>query len=114
MASESADQPFDTITPSVEGAEPAGLRDAVGTLMREGHVPGLSLAVVDQDRQLLAGGFGAASLVGAVPATPTTAYLWFSMSKIVTATAALRLADDGLLDLDAPLHEYAECLRAPG
>ena len=103
-----------TISASVAGSEPAGLRDAVGTLMRDAHVPGLSLAVVDGDRQLLAGGFGAATLAGAVPATPTTAYLWFSMSKIVTATAALRLADDGSLDLDAPIHEYVEYLRAPG
>lgn len=103
-----------TIAASVSGSEPAGLRDAVDTLMREGHVPGLSLAVVDRDRELLAGGFGAASLGGAVPATSMTAYLWFSMSKIVTATAALRLADDGVLDLDAPLHEYVEFLRAPG
>jgi CubicO group peptidase (beta-lactamase class C family) len=36
------------------------------------------------------------------------------MSKLVTATAALRLADEGALDLDAPIDEHAEHLRAPG
>jgi CubicO group peptidase (beta-lactamase class C family) len=36
------------------------------------------------------------------------------MTKIVTATAALRLADEGRLDLDAPVREYVDYLRAPG
>ena len=36
------------------------------------------------------------------PATASTSYLWFSMSKIVTATAAFRLFDEGRLDLNAP------------
>jgi CubicO group peptidase (beta-lactamase class C family) len=36
------------------------------------------------------------------------------MTKIVTATAALRLADEGRLHLDAPVREYVDYLRAPG
>ena len=36
------------------------------------------------------------------------------MTKIVTATAALRLADEGRLDLDAPAADYVSYLRAPG
>lgn len=36
------------------------------------------------------------------------------MTKPVTATAALRLSDQGLLDLHAPVHEYLPWLRAPG
>jgi CubicO group peptidase (beta-lactamase class C family) len=82
--------------------------------MREGHVPGLSIAVVDRHRLLFAAGFGAADLATGTPATADTAYLWFSMSKIVTATAALRLADEGRLDLDAPAAEYIGDLRSPG
>ena len=39
------------------------------------------------------------------PATADTGYLWFSMSKIATATAAMRLADERRLDLDAPVRE---------
>ncbi len=82
--------------------------------MRDGKVPGLSFSVVDSDRQLVAGGFGSADLAGEVPATARTAYLWFSMSKIVTATAAMALSEAGQLDLDAPADEYVRCLRAPG
>lgn len=93
---------------------PDGVLAAIATLIDSGHVPGLSLAVVDRDRLLFAAGFGAADLATAAPATPTTAYLWFSMSKLVTATAALRLADEGRLDLDAPAADYIDYLRAPG
>lgn len=96
------------------GSTPDGVPAAVTTLMTSGHIPGLSLAVVDRDGVLFAAGVGAADLASATPATPSTAYLWFSMSKIVTATAALRLAEDGRLDLDAPVGEYVDYLQAPG
>ncbi len=103
------------ITGTVDtGTAPAGLYATVDSLMRDGHVPGLSMAVVSRDRLLFAAGFGMADLADAVPATPATAYLWFSMSKVVTATAAMRLSDDGLLDLDAPVGEYLDYLQAPG
>jgi CubicO group peptidase (beta-lactamase class C family) len=88
--------------------------EAVGAMMCEASIPGLSLAVVSRDDVLISGGYGAADVPSGAPATPSTAYLWFSMTKIVTATAALRLADEGRLDLDAPAVEYVECMRAPG
>ena len=69
-------------------------------------VPGLSVAVVKGDRVVWEQGFGFADLATSTPATPSTSYLWFSMTKIVTATAVLRLAEGGNLDLDAPADEY--------
>jgi CubicO group peptidase (beta-lactamase class C family) len=76
--------------------------------MHAHHVPGLSLAVLDRAGVLVAGGYGAADLSDGAPATATTSYRWFSMTKPVTATAALRLADEGSLDLDAPVDEYVD------
>ena len=96
------------------GAPPAGVPAAVGAMMQAGRIPGLSVAVVNRDRVLFAGGFGLADRERNTPATASTAYLWFSMTKIVTATAALTLADEGRLDLAAPAMEYVGCLRAPG
>jgi CubicO group peptidase (beta-lactamase class C family) len=90
------------------------LATAVDTLMRKGRIPGLSVAVVHREEQLFARGYGSADLSRALPATQSTEYLWFSMSKIVTATAALALSDAGRLDLDAPAHEYVDYLRAKG
>ena len=83
------------------------------TMMRTGRIPGLSLVVVDSQRSLYAGGFGTADLATGAPATPATVYLWFSMTKIVTATAAMTLVEDGRLELDAPVADYVDCLRAP-
>ncbi|WP_138732553.1 serine hydrolase domain-containing protein [Modestobacter excelsi] len=78
-------------------------RATITDLMGRHHVPGLSMAVTDPDRLLFAEGFGHADLATRRPATAHTRYLWFSMSKIATATAVLRLADEGRLDLDAPV-----------
>jgi CubicO group peptidase (beta-lactamase class C family) len=71
-----------------------------------GAVPGLSVSVVKGDHLVWTEGFGFADLATASRATPQISYLWFSMTKIVTATAVMRLAEGGNLDLDAPADEY--------
>lgn len=96
------------------GTPPRGVAEAAAAMMRRGGVPGLSMAVVNRDRLLLAAGYGFADLAAKTPATPSTSYLWFSMTKIVTATAACRLVDEGRLDLDAPVDEYVDYLQARG
>jgi CubicO group peptidase (beta-lactamase class C family) len=96
------------------GTPPDGVTDAVETMMRAGAVPGLSMAVVDRGGVVMAGGFGLADRAEVRPATASTSYLWFSMTKMATATAALRLADEDRLDLDASAGEYVGYLRAPG
>jgi CubicO group peptidase (beta-lactamase class C family) len=92
-------------------AAPEEVRAAITTMMRAAHVPGLSIAMVRAKRLLFADAFGVADLAAGTPATVDTSYLWFSMSKPVTATAALRLADEGRLDLDAPASQYVPFLR---
>jgi CubicO group peptidase (beta-lactamase class C family) len=87
-------------------------RTTITGLMARHHVPGLSVAVTDAHRLLLADGFGSADLAAGRPATPGTGYLWFSMSKIATATAALRLADEGRLHLDAPIRSFVPTYTA--
>jgi CubicO group peptidase (beta-lactamase class C family) len=77
-------------------------------LVESGALPALSVSVVKGDRLVWTKGFGFADLAAASPATPRTSYLWFSMTKIVTATAVVRLAEGGKLDLDAPADE---CFR---
>lgn len=82
-------------------------------MMRDAGVPGMSVAVVRHDRVLFTAALGWADLTGPVPVTTRTSFLWFSMSKIVTATAAARLSDEGRLDLDAPVGEYLAWPRRP-
>jgi CubicO group peptidase (beta-lactamase class C family) len=93
---------------------PADVRAFAGFVddkVRAEGVPGLSIAVVKGDRVVCARGFGLADLATMVPATPRTGYLWFSMTKIATATAAVRLAEQGRLDLDAPADEYYRAFK---
>src|SRR4051794_9099812 len=87
-------------------------RAAAAELMARYHVPGLSVAVTDRERLLYAEGFGHADLAARRRASANTRYLWFSMSKIATATVAMRLADHGLLDLDAPVDTVVPGYRA--
>src|SRR3954470_4535279 len=87
-------------------------RAAAAELMARYHVPGLSVAVTDGERLRYAEGFGYADLAARRRATANTRYLWFSVSKIATATVAMRLADHGLLDLDAPVHTLVPGYRA--
>jgi CubicO group peptidase (beta-lactamase class C family) len=93
----------------MEGADMSAVDEFdtfVGARMRADAVPGLSVAVVDGDRVRWLRGFGTADLATGAPAGPQTAYLWFSMTKIVAATAVMRLSEQGLLDLDAPVSGY--------
>jgi CubicO group peptidase (beta-lactamase class C family) len=84
--------------------------DALEAFLQEktetNSVPGLSVSVVKGDRVVWERGFGFADLATSTPATSATSYLWFSMTKIATATAVVKLAEHGNLDLDAPVTDY--------
>ncbi|HWM00714.1 MAG TPA: serine hydrolase domain-containing protein [Actinophytocola sp.] len=90
----------------VDGVDVGVLAARVEATMRADRVPGLSIAVVGPEGVRWQRGFGVTDLTSAAPATERTPYLWFSMTKIVTATAVMRLAGEGVLDLDAPVVDY--------
>ncbi len=52
------------------------------------------------------GAAGLADIEQRRPATEATVYLWFSMTKIATATAVVQLAERGKLGLDEPVATY--------
>ena len=66
------------------------------------------------ERLLYAEGFGHADLAARRRASANTRYLWFSMSKIATATVAMRVAGHGLLDLDAPVDTWCRAIGRRG
>ncbi|KQX07764.1 MULTISPECIES: serine hydrolase domain-containing protein [unclassified Leifsonia] len=80
--------------------------ETVARAMRAAQVPGLSIAVVDRTSTIFAGAFGHADLADVAAATTTTRFRWFSMTKLVTATALVRLADQGKLDLQSPVRAH--------
>ena len=75
-------------------------------IAQQGGVPGFSVSVVKGSRIRFIEGYGLADLAGKVPATPETVYMWFSMTKIVTATAIMQLAENGKLALDDPVGKF--------
>ncbi len=97
-------------------ATPGGhWRDDVGEYARRltdaGRVPGLSVAVVVDDRVLFAEGFGLADVDSGLPVDADTRFYIASSSKALTATAVVRLAEAGILDLQAPVTQYLPALR---
>ncbi len=79
---------------------------AVSKFMSTTHVPGLSIAVVENGESEWSSGFGFADLENNVPATEHTLFRLGSISKSLTATGAMELVQQGKLDLDAPVQKY--------
>ena len=66
-------------------------------------IPGLSVAIAHEGELVFANGYGFADLENLVSARADTAYRLASISKAMTAVLALRLAEQGELDLDGPV-----------
>lgn len=73
---------------------------------------GLSMVIIHNDQVVYANGFGLADGPKDIKATPETIYMWWSMTKMVTATAIMQLYDQGLIDLDVPVSDYLEYIPA--
>ena len=73
---------------------------------RAGRIPGMVVAIANPDGPLHAVAVGFADLATSRRLTLEDQYPWFSMTKIATATGAVRLHADGALDLDLPIGTY--------
>lgn len=85
----------------------------VTDLMREEHVPGISVAVVEDGRIVWARAFGVADGATGEAATTETMFQAASISKPVAASAALALVDQGALSLDRPVNEQLISWQVP-
>jgi CubicO group peptidase (beta-lactamase class C family) len=72
------------------------------------RIPGLSAVVVEKGRVIFRRGFGYANLEKGIRATPDTPYDIASVAKPISAVVALRLVEEGRLDLDARLETNPE------
>jgi serine beta-lactamase-like protein LACTB, mitochondrial len=90
----------------------ASLEGVISTFMAANKIPGLSVAVVERSRLLWSRGFGMANLEDEVPATSRTLYRLASISKSLTATAAMQLWERGKLELDEPIQKYCPAFPA--
>lgn len=73
-------------------------------LMAETGVPAVSIAVINEGRIEWTRAWGLADVASGRAATTETLFQAASVSKPVTATAALDMVEDGLLSLDTPVN----------
>jgi serine beta-lactamase-like protein LACTB len=79
---------------------------AIAAFIAEEHAPGVSVAIVKDGKLAWTGAYGFSDLENSVPAKTSTMYRLASISKPITATAVMQLAEGGKLDLDAPIQKY--------
>jgi CubicO group peptidase (beta-lactamase class C family) len=95
--------------PLVAAAQP-GQAEQVGRYlsahMAALKIPGLAIAVVKDGRIVLLGHYGTASVEFGVPVTDQTVFSINSVTKAFTGVAAMRLVEQGRLDLGAPVGQY--------
>ena len=77
------------------------------------HLPGLALAIVQDDRLIFARGFGLADVEAQRPVTPETLFAIGSTTKAFTATLVGMLADEKKLALDDPITKYIPWFTLP-
>lgn len=96
--------------PTVQAGDLNSLTAALDTrlpkLLAAYKVPGAALALVADGEVVWTKGYGYADLERNVPVTSDTIFQVASISKTVAAWGVLRLAEQGKIDLDAPIDRY--------
>jgi CubicO group peptidase (beta-lactamase class C family) len=79
--------------------------DYIKERMQTLKIPGAALAIVQGDQIEYLQGYGIADPTGRA-VTPQTPFMLASVSKSFTALAIMQLAEEGKLDLDAPVQKF--------
>ena len=98
-----------TLAPDASPALRAVAEAVVGA-MAAAQIPGVGLGVLADGREEVVG-LGVTSVETAEPVTPTTLFQLGSITKTYTATALLRLVEQGQVELDAPVRTYLPDFR---
>ena len=102
----------DTIAPAPSHADAVKHLDPIIARLVEQHrLPGLSVALVDDQKVVWARGYGFRDPKRKTPATAATVYRVGSVSKLFTDLAVMQLVERGVLDLDAPVTRYLPDFR---
>jgi CubicO group peptidase (beta-lactamase class C family) len=84
--------------------------DYITAHMRADRIPGLAVAIVQDDQIVYLKGYGRADPSGRA-VTPQTPFLIGSITKTFTALAVMQLAEAGRVELDAPVKLYLPWFR---
>lgn len=91
--------------PGVPGPE---LASFIRSEMRKANIPGLAVGLASDGVVQFTQGYGLAAIAGRKPVTVNTMFHIASITKTVTATMIMRLAERGKLALDEPISRYLD------
>jgi CubicO group peptidase (beta-lactamase class C family) len=80
-----------------------GHRSLVAGILANRNIPGVAVGIVERGELSAFDAFGVADIASNTELTLDSLFRVASITKTVTATAILRLRDEGKLDLDDPL-----------
>ncbi len=86
--------------------------DYLKAQMAARHIPGLSVAVVQDGQVVKTAAYGVSDVSAKTPATLDTRFILGSCTKPFTAVAVLQLVEAGKVSLDAPIARYLDGLPA--
>jgi CubicO group peptidase (beta-lactamase class C family) len=95
------------------GTGEASLQFDLPTLMRQMHMPGLSIAVIDDFKIVWAKGYGVTEVGGSTPVSPDTLFQTGSISKPVAAMGTMYLVEQGKLSLDEDVNQKLVSWKVP-
>lgn len=95
------------------GLRADSIDDTVVSVMAKRHVPGLSLAVIQNGKIVKAAAYGVMEIGRPELVTPDTLFQAGSVSKPVAALASLALVEKGQLSLDTDINEILKTWKVP-
>jgi CubicO group peptidase (beta-lactamase class C family) len=84
------------------------IEQLVARLMREAHVTGISIAILNDARIVYVKSYGSRNKEEQKPLTENSVMRGASFTKAVFAYMAMQLVTEGVLDLDKPVYKYLE------
>ena len=89
----------------------AGMDQYADSVLKQFHIAGFAVAVVENDKVIYAKGFGYRDYDKRLPVTPNTVFPINSCTKAFTDALCGILAGEGKLDLDQPVRQYLPWFR---
>ncbi|WP_434725424.1 serine hydrolase domain-containing protein [Mesorhizobium sp. RIZ17] len=108
---ENNDQPAGANNPSnprslTEWLQSDDFAEFIRAQMQASHIPGLSLAIIDQGHLVHTAGFGLADIALGRAMTPQTLLNIGSITKTITCAAVMQMYEQEKLELDVPIDQY--------